>query len=93
MVSARSYEVAAKSAGVVVSAVDAVMKKKCRAAFCAIRPPGHHVGPWGAVESSEAPEISSQGFCVLNNVAIGAGYTLYNYRSLIKYGCVRGVEK
>lgn len=84
-VSAKSYEVAAKSAGVVISAVDAVMKKKCRAAFCAIRPPGHHVGPWGAVEAPEAPELTSQGFCLLNNVAIGAAYTMYNYRSNIKY--------
>ncbi len=50
MVSANSYRVASKSAGVVIAAVDAVMKKKCHSAFCAIRPPGHHAGPWGAVE-------------------------------------------
>ena len=87
MVSANSYEVAKKSAGVVITAVDAVMNKKCRGAFCAIRPPGHHVGPWGAVEASEAPNIASLGFCLLNNVAIGAAYTMYNYKSLIKYGC------
>jgi acetoin utilization deacetylase AcuC-like enzyme len=83
-VSAKSYEVAAKSAGVVISAVDAVMKKKCRGAFCAIRPPGHHVGTWGAVEALEALDITSLGFCLLNNVAIGAAYVMYNYRLAIK---------
>ena len=50
VISANSYKAATKGAGVVIAAVDAVMKKKCHAAFCAIRPPGHHVGPWGAVE-------------------------------------------
>lgn len=45
-----SFNAAAKCAGVVIAAVDAVMKKTCHTAFCAIRPPGHHVGPWGAVE-------------------------------------------
>lgn len=84
MVSPKSCIVAAKSAGVVISAVDAVMKNKCRTAFCAIRPPGHHAGPWGAVETPEALDMTSLGFCLLNNLAIGAAYTLYNYRSVIK---------
>lgn len=91
-VSAKSYEVATKSAGVVLSAVDAVMKKKCRSAFCVIRPPGHHVGPWGAVEASEAPEIASLGFCLLNNVAIGAAYAMYNYRSTIKKIAIMDID-
>lgn len=45
-----SFSGASKAAGVVIAAVDAVMKKTCQTAFCAIRPPGHHVGPRGAVE-------------------------------------------
>ncbi len=49
-ISAGSYRAAAKGAGVVIAAIDAVMKKKCHSAFCAVRPPGHHAGPWGAVE-------------------------------------------
>jgi acetoin utilization deacetylase AcuC-like enzyme len=49
-ISRGSFGAAAKAAGVVIAAVDAVMKKTCRSAFCAIRPPGHHLGPWGAVE-------------------------------------------
>jgi len=84
-VSPKSYTIARKSAGVVIAAIDAIMKGKCRRAFCAIRPPGHHVGPWGEVKSIEAPGISSLGYCLLNNVAIGAAYTLYNYQSVIKY--------
>lgn len=84
LISPKSYTVAAKSAGVVISAVDAVMKNKCRGAFCAIRPPGHHAGPWGAVETPEARDMTGLGFCILNNVAIGAAYTLYNYRSAIR---------
>jgi acetoin utilization deacetylase AcuC-like enzyme len=46
-----------------LTAIDAVMAGRVRSAFCAIRPPGHHA------ESTRA-----MGFCLLNNVAIGARY-------------------
>ena len=85
IVSKNSYNAAAKSAGVVIAAVDGVIKNQCRNAFCAIRPPGHHVGTWGAVKSTDDQEIESLGLCLLNNVAIGAAYALYNYRAIIKY--------
>lgn len=49
-ISHESYNAATKGAGVVLAAIDAIMKGTCRTAFCAIRPPGHHAGPWGAVE-------------------------------------------
>jgi acetoin utilization deacetylase AcuC-like enzyme len=56
-----SGEAALRAAGAVVAAVDAVVAGEARNAFCAVRPPGHHA------ESSQA-----MGFCLFNNVAIGA---------------------
>ena len=49
-----------------------------RNAFCAIRPPGHHAGPAGLVSSGNDP-FGSHGFCLLNNVAIGAAYARAHY--------------
>ena len=43
--------------------------------FCCIRPPGHHAGRFGSTRG-----CSNNGFCLLNNVAIGA------YYARIKYG-------
>ena len=45
------------------------------AAFCAVRPPGHHAGPTGVTPCANDP-AGSHGFCLLNNVAIGAAYAL-----------------
>ena len=58
-----SWDVAHKAAGGVLNAVDAVMTGKARNAFCAVRPPGHHATP-----------NRGMGFCLLNNIAIGARY-------------------
>lgn len=41
-----------------------------RHVFCAVRPPGHHAGHSGHAQSQ------SQGFCLINNVAIGVNYAL-----------------
>ncbi|KAF4711529.1 hypothetical protein FOZ62_032354 [Perkinsus olseni] len=53
-----------------------------------IRPPGHHVASRGAVnpqlEDEDEEGDGSQGFCLLNNVAISAAYALSNYRSTIQ---------
>jgi acetoin utilization deacetylase AcuC-like enzyme len=46
--------------------------------FCCIRPPGHHAGRFGSTRG-----CSNNGFCLLNNVAIGA------YYARIKYGLRR----
>ncbi len=58
---AQSYDAAILAAGSVVNAVDVVLGNKATAAFCAVRPPGHH-----------AERNRPMGFCLFNNVAIGA---------------------
>lgn len=60
-VSPDSYDVALRAAGAVCDAVDRVVQGKGRSALCLVRPPGHH-----------ALEKSAMGFCLFNNVAIGA---------------------
>lgn len=67
-ISPKSYEVALYAVGGVISAVDAVVQKKVKNAFCAVRPPGHHA------EASLA-----LGFCLFNNVAIAARYIQKKY--------------
>jgi acetoin utilization deacetylase AcuC-like enzyme len=58
-----SLDVALHAVGGVCNAVDAVMAGEVKNAFCAVRPPGHHATP-----------NRGMGFCVFNNVAIGARY-------------------
>eukprot|EP01132_Coremiostelium_polycephalum_P002137 gene2137-2635_t len=65
----RSMKAALRASGSVCAAVDAVSRSGYTRAFCAIRPPGHHAGRYG--RTSDAP---SQGYCLINNVAIGAKY-------------------
>lgn len=60
-VSPASWDAALAAAGCGVAAVDAVLDGDCRAAFCAVRPPGHH-----------ATRDRAMGFCLLNNVAVAA---------------------
>ncbi|HEX4078513.1 MAG TPA: histone deacetylase family protein [Rhizomicrobium sp.] len=56
-----SAEAALCAAGAVAGAVDAVMSGRIGNAFCAVRPPGHH-----------AERARSMGFCLFNNIAVGA---------------------
>lgn len=60
-----SADAALRAAGAVAAAVDAVMEGQCDAAFCAVRPPGHH-----------ATRDQAMGFCLFNNVAVGAAQAL-----------------
>ena len=61
----RSLSAALRAAGALVAATDAVVAGKARSAFCAVRPPGHH-----------ATRRAPMGFCLFNNVAIGAAHAI-----------------
>ena len=64
-VSAGSYEAALHAAGAVREAVEQSRHNGLRRVFCAVRPPGHHAEP-------DRP----MGFCLFNNVAVGAAHAL-----------------
>lgn len=64
-VSPGSYDAARYAAGSICKAVEDTMSRKCTRAFAAIRPPGHHAGP-----------ECGEGFCLFNNVAMGAAHAL-----------------
>ena len=82
--STESFEAALHAAGAVCRAIDLVVDPESQVgnAFCAIRPPGHHSGPKGVVQSEFGSD--SHGFCLLNNIAIGASYALHVHRKLFK---------
>src|SRR5438132_5849482 len=62
---AKSLPAALRAAGALVAATDMVIAGEAKNAFCAVRPPGHHATPGRAM-----------GFCIFNNVAIGAMHAL-----------------
>ena len=59
--------------GSIITAIDSVENKEFKNAFCPVRPPGHH-----------AENNKAMGFCIFNNVAIGANYLIkkYNYKRI-----------
>ena len=81
-ISQYSYENIFNSTGCVFHAIDIIMEEGIvNNAFAIIRPPGHHSGYYGPVENKYG---TSNGFCIVNNVAIGAAYAKYKYQDYIK---------
>ncbi len=74
--SSRSCTTARKAAGGVVRAIKGVMRGELSNAMALVRPPGHH-----------ATRTASMGFCLFNNIAIGARY-LIEKRGLERVLCV-----
>ncbi|PKN82810.1 MAG: histone deacetylase, partial [Deltaproteobacteria bacterium HGW-Deltaproteobacteria-1] len=62
---AETYEIARLAVGGACNAIDAVMTQEVDNAFAFIRPPGHHAGAG-----------NSAGFCIFNNIAIGAMHAM-----------------
>ena len=57
------------AAASIITAIDGVQNKEFKNAFCNVRPPGHHCN-----------QNKAAGFCILNNIAIGAKYLLNKYK-------------
>ncbi len=68
VISPDSLDAARRAAGAAVAAVDLVIGGKASSAFCGVRPPGHHA------ESDRA-----MGFCLFNNIAVGAAHALHEH--------------
>ena len=69
VVSPGSKEATIDAVGSIITAIDGVQQKEFKNAFCAVRPPGHH-----------AEKDKAMGFCIYNNVAVGANYLIEKYK-------------
>lgn len=80
--SEHSAEAALHAVGALVAGVDAVMAGEARTVFAAVRPPGHHALP-----------ATPGGFCLFNNVAVGARHAQARYgleRAIIDFDVHHG---
>ena len=69
VVSPGSKDAIKDAVGSIITAIDGVQNKEFKNAFCAVRPPGHH-----------AEKEKAMGFCIYNNVAVGANYLINKYK-------------
>ncbi len=69
IVSPGSKDATKDAVGSIITAIDGVQNKEFKNAFCAVRPPGHH-----------AEKEKAMGFCIYNNVAVGANYLIERYK-------------
>ena len=69
IVSPGSKMATSDAVGSIIAAIDGVQNNEFKNAFCAVRPPGHH-----------AEKNKAMGFCIYNNVAVGANYLLDKYK-------------
>ena len=69
IISPGSKDASSDAVGSIITAIDGVQNKEFKNAFCAVRPPGHH-----------AEKNKAMGFCIYNNVAVGANYLIEKYK-------------
>ena len=69
VISPGSKDASKDAVGSIITAIDGVQNKEFKNAFCAVRPPGHH-----------AEREKAMGFCIFNNVAVGANYLIEKYK-------------
>ena len=69
VVSPGSKDATKDAVGSILAAIEGVQNKDFKNAFCAVRPPGHH-----------AEKEKAMGFCIYNNVAVGANYLIEKYK-------------
>jgi acetoin utilization deacetylase AcuC-like enzyme len=63
-----SLNAALRAAGAGILAVDLLMQGDINAAFCSVRPPGHH-----------AERARTMGFCIFNNITVAAAHAMARY--------------
>ena len=69
IISPGSKQATFDAVGSIIAAINGVQNKEFENAFCAVRPPGHH-----------AEKEKAMGFCIYNNIAIGANYLIKKYK-------------
>ena len=69
IVSPGSKQASSDAVASIITAIDIVQNKELKNVFCAVRPPGHH-----------AEKNKAMGFCIYNNVAVGACYLIEKYK-------------
>ena len=63
-----TLDAALRGAGAMIKAVDLAVTGERKRVFSVVRPPGHHAG-----------KKQAAGFCIFNNVAVGAAYAMEKY--------------